>query len=82
MQIAITQIVELPPEKVRDVFHRYLDSLKDGRWTRDNKLVTDAYTSHRFDIELGGPDHPDFALVQAVEVLQQILRDKDKKASQ
>ncbi len=66
----------LSDAEVDQMVDSYFNRLKKERWVRDGKLWEEAYTSHRFDWELGGPDHPDYQLVEAIQNLQNILKER------
>jgi hypothetical protein len=79
VKISIRQTVELNDAEVEEVFHHHLNKLSDDRWiNEDGKMMTEAYTSHRFDMEVGDENHPDFPLVKAIQELRAILKARKK----
>lgn len=79
MKITVTHNVELSDAEVDNIFMRRLEALKDGRWVREGKLWEEAYTSHRFDLEIGDHTHPDYDLVLSVQQLQTVLNDRKER---
>ena len=69
-----TRTMELTEPEARTVFNQYLAHLKQDQWIRDGRVYTEAYTSHRFDMDMGDARDPKFAVLVCIEKLEEALR--------
>lgn len=72
MTVYVEQPVKLESKQAQHIFEEVLTKMKLERWTRGGKLMEEHYTSHRFDSVC--EDQSDYALVAAIEALQEILK--------
>jgi len=84
MRIMVERAIDLDDAQVQRIALRWLESLKDEHWIGEGagggkRLWTEHVTSHRFDSEVGGVEHPLFELVEAVERLQAVLQKRGIK---
>lgn len=76
VNVVVSHVVGLDKAAVEQVFRAYLEKLKDGRWVYSGKLWEEHATSHRYEAEIGGPSHPDYELVETVQKLERLLKER------
>ena len=79
MKIATRTIIELDDTAVAEVFNQRLGQLCEDCWIDGDNVMTEVYTSHRFDTVVGKVDDPKLALRVAAIRLKEELRKKDRK---
>ena len=79
LSVAVTQYVELDKDEIDRIFHHKLNELTDGMWIEKDILMTEHYTSHRFDSPVAKVTDPQHEIAVAAIRLRTALKAKENK---
>lgn len=67
-------LLELSDNQCTEIFNSELEKLVGGRWIKNDSIMEEQTTSHRFDVEVGRVGDPEFTVIEAAIRLKRALK--------